>query len=95
MKNMGMFESSRNPVKKGGLTNEDIKDLESKGWKHGTTEIEVKDVAIGFEASHLPTGFILQNYTVPAGVAYLYNPEDETAIILACGNPTCWRYLVP
>lgn len=94
MKNMGLFDPSIDPVKRGGLTETDIRELESKGWKKGITTELAQDVAIGFSAPHLPTGFILQNYSVPEGTEFLYNPIDETAIITRCGNPTCWRYLL-
>lgn len=94
MKNQGVLDVNQNPTKAGGLTKSDIKYLKDLGWKEGVVEKKAKDVAIGFAAPELPGGFTLHNYDVPKGTEYLYNPKDERAILKACGNPTCWRYLL-
>lgn len=95
MKNMGTLDLNWNPVKAGGLADSEISYLKSRGWKAGTTKEDILDVPIGFAAPDLPGGFTMHNFSVPKGTRFLYNPEDERAVILGCGNPTCWRYLVP
>lgn len=94
MKNMGMWRAEINPVRAGGLTAQEISYLESLGWVAGETTSIAEEVPIGFAAPEIPGGFTMHNYSVPAGTKFLYNPDDERAIILSCGNPTCWRYLM-
>ncbi|MDN0082426.1 hypothetical protein QU487_06615 [Crenobacter sp. SG2305] len=95
MKNMGVLDHNLNPVRAGGLSQHDIDHLKRQGWVEGVTTKDVSDCAIGFSAPDMPGGFTMHNFSVPAGTAYLYNPVDERAVLLACGNPTCWRYLMP
>lgn len=95
MKNMGVLDVNLNPVRAGGLSDQEVQELLDQGWLEGETIQDVDNVAIGFAAPELPGGFTMHNYSVPKGTQFLYNPEDERAIIRGCGNPTCWRYLMP
>ncbi|MBF6616650.1 MAG: hypothetical protein ITG07_07995 [Candidimonas sp.] len=94
MKNMGILNTAWNPIRPGGLTTHEVDYLKGLGWKEATVEQDVSDVPIGFAAPELPGAVTMHNFSVPAGTKVLYNPEDERAIILGCGNPTCWRYLM-
>jgi hypothetical protein len=94
VKNMGILDPNLNPVRAGGLSPHEIGYLKKQGWKEGTTKKLVAEAPIGFSAPHIPGGFTVHNFSVPKGTKFLYNPVDERAIILACGNPTCWRYLI-
>jgi len=95
MKNMGMLNPNLKPIKAGGLSAHEVDYLKSQGWIEGITDQDVHEAPIGFAAPEIPGGYTMHNYSVPKGTAYLYNPDDERAILMACGNPTCWRYLVP
>lgn len=94
MKNMGMWRADISPLRAGGLTDQEVAYLVGLGWIRASTEKDVEEAPIGFAAPELPGGYTMHNYSIPAGTEYLYNPEDERAIILDCGNPTCWRYLM-
>jgi hypothetical protein len=94
MKNMGMFDPNWNPIRAGGLSAHDIAHLKKQGWKTGKTKKLVKEAPIGFSAPDIPGGYTMHNFSVPKGTAFLYNPKDERAILMECGNPTCWRYLL-
>ncbi len=91
---MGLLNSSWNPVRAAGLTQHEIDYLKKQGWKAGTTKKLAENIPIGFAAPELPGGFTMHNFNVPKGTKFLYNPADERAILLDCGNPTCWRYLM-
>ena len=90
---MGTFGPNWKPVKKGGLTKVDKKALRDAGWKKEITGYEMKDVDIGFADDDILTGFILYKFNIPAGTEYYYNKETGAAMLSACGNPTCWRWL--
>jgi hypothetical protein len=94
MKNMGRLNPNLNPIKAGGLSSHEVAYLKQQGWIEGVTEKDVDEAPIGFVAPELPGGYTMHNYSVPKGTEYLYNPEDERAILRECGNPTCWRYLL-
>ena len=94
MKNLGTFDPDWNPVKPGGLTKDDISNLETRGWKHETTGYDVEGVDLGFVDPEIPSGFILYKVNVPKGEKYMYHPEHGGAIMMSCGNPTCWRHLL-
>lgn len=94
MKNMGVLNENWNPVKAGGLSAHEVEYLKKQGWIEEKTIEDVKDVPIGFSAPEIPGGFTMHNFNVPKGTEYLYNPDDERAILKHCGNPTCWRYLL-
>ena len=94
MKNMGVLNPVWNPVKAGGLSEQDIAHLENMGWKKGVSEKDVEEAPVVFSAPEIPGGSTLHNVSIPAGTEYLYDPETERAIIISCGNASCWRYLV-
>lgn len=94
MKNQGVLNASRNPVRAGGLTPHEITYLKQQGWIESETTEDVSDAPIGLAAPELPGGFTMHNFSLPKGTKYLYNPTDERAILRECGNPTCWRYLL-
>lgn len=94
MKNQGLLNVHWNPVKAGGLSQHEIDYLKQQGWIEGETQEHVDEAPIGFSAPDIPGGFTMHNFSVPKGTKYLYNPDDERAVILECGNPTCWRYLM-
>lgn len=94
MKNMGVLNPYWNPVKAAGLTQTDIDYLAKAGWKHHTVEDDVPDAPVGFAAPEMPGGYTMHNVSIPKGTEVMYDPDTERAVILACGNPTCWRYLV-
>ena len=94
MKNIGAINPYFNPVKAGGLTNEEIAYLEAKGWKKHVVEEDVDEAPVVFAAPELPGGYTLFNAAIPKGTEVLYDPETDRAIIIDCGNGTCWRYLV-
>jgi hypothetical protein len=94
MKNMGRFNPNWNPIRAGGLSQHDVDHLKRQGWIEGITEKDVDEAPIGFSAPDIPGGYTMHNFSVPKGTRYLYNPEDERAILRECGNPTCWRYLL-
>lgn len=94
MKNMGLFDPHWNPVRAGGLSPHEVKHMKKMGWVAGVTEADVDEAPIGFSAPEIPGGFTMHNFSVKKGTKYLYNPQDERALLLDCGNPTCWRYLV-
>ena len=72
MKNMGVFDPNWYPVKAGGLTQHEIDYLKRQGSLEGVTDHNVQDVLIRFSAPHLPGGFTMHNFSVPAGTKYLY-----------------------
>ena len=94
MKNMGMFNPSWNPIRAGGLSQHDIDFLKKQRWIEGETTKDVDEAPVGFSAPDIPGGYTMHNFSIPKGTRYLYNPDDERAILLDCGNPTCWRYLM-
>ena len=94
MKNKGDFNPNKKPVKSGGLSKSDIKTLEDNGWKHEKTKYDIVGADVGFKDKKIPTGFIIYKVNVPKGTKYMYNSKDGSAIILDCGNPTCWRHLL-
>ncbi|EKN6161981.1 hypothetical protein ACLMPM_03730 [Yersinia enterocolitica] len=94
MKNMGVINFNWNPIRAGGLSQHDIDHLKQQGWVEGITDKDVDEAPIGFTAPDIPGGYTMHNFSIPAGTKFLYNPDDERAIITACGNPTCWRYLM-
>lgn len=94
MKHFGMLDSTVDPLVPGGLTKKQQEELRRKGWGEETTRYDVRNVGIGFSSPDLPGGVIFKLVDVPAGTRYMYNPEDGTAIIMDCGNPSCWRYLL-
>lgn len=94
MKNMDVLDTNWNPVRAGGLSKHEIDYLKQQGWVEGKTKKLVREAPIGFTAPHIPGGFTMHNFSIPKGTKFLYNPVDERAVITACGNPTCWRYLL-
>jgi hypothetical protein len=93
MRHEGLFDPNVDPLVPGGITEEQKRDLESRGWGRATTQYHVTNAGIGFKDDSRPGGVVLKLVDVPEGVEYLYNPDDGTAMLTACGNPTCWRYL--
>lgn len=94
MKNMGVFDPNWNPVRAGGLSPHEVAHLKKQGWKPDITKHNVSDAPIGFSAPEIPGGFTMHNFSIKKGTKFLYNPKDHRAVLLECGNPTCWRYLV-
>jgi hypothetical protein len=94
MKHMGMFDAGRDALKPGGLTDQDKRNLEAKGWKPEVTRYDVQDAYMAFADPSLPGGTTLRRISVPAGTAYYYNANEGIAIAVGCGNPTCWRHLM-
>ena len=94
MKNMGILNPNWNPIRAGGLSQHDIDYLKNQGWIEGETTKDVDEAPIGFTAPDIPGGYTMHNFSIPKGTKFLYNPDDERAILLGCGNPTCWRYLM-
>ncbi|HDR8937055.1 hypothetical protein LGM38_17735 [Burkholderia vietnamiensis] len=94
MKHMGMYDPAVDPVVPGGLTSQQIADLKSAGWKPEITRYDVVDAYMTFSDPKMPGGVTLRRVSVPAGTEYLYNAEEGTAIVIACGNKTCWRHLL-
>ena len=94
MKSFGTLDHNFKPVKAGGLTDDDIASLEKLGWKRETTQYDVTGADVGFYDKDIPTGFITHKVDIPSGTEYMYNAADGGAIIMGCGNPTCWRHLL-
>lgn len=94
MKNMGFLRYDWNPVVPGGLSEHQIKHLESLGWLHGTSDHDVDEAPVGFMDAVLPGQFTMHNVSIRSGTKFMYDPDTERAVILECGNPSCWRYLM-
>lgn len=91
---VGAFDPSRSPVMPGGLTPADIKQLQAKGWKAGTTDKVNSDAYMVFRSSDTPGGFAVWRTTINPGISIIFDPKSGHAATTNCGNPTCWRWLV-
>ena len=94
MKHMGVLSADVDPVVPGGVPEESLAPLLDKGWIRGTTKYDVTNAGVAFSDPELPGGVVLRLVDIPAGTDYIANPSEGTAIILGCGNATCWRYLL-
>ena len=59
-----------------------------------TTQYNVTNAGVAFRDVSRPSGVVPKLVDIPAGVDYMFNPEVGTAVLLGCGNETCWRYLI-
>jgi hypothetical protein len=94
MKHMGMFDPNVDAEVPGGLTAQDESNLVNLGWKKETTRYDVVDAYVVFSDKRMPGGTTLRRVSVPAGTDYYYNADEGIAIIISCGNKTCWRHLL-
>ena len=94
MRHMGVLDPTVDPMVEGGISEEQQRDLESQGWRKEVTKYRVSNAGVVFRDESRPAGVVLKLVDIPEGIDYMYNPEDGTAIILSCGNATCWRYLL-
>jgi hypothetical protein len=96
--NIGTQDPRWNPVVSGGISKKDLHsalaDVETNSWEEGKTTTGHTDVYMVFRASDVPGGFAVWRTTVPAGTEYIFDRRTGHAAASACGNPTCWRWLV-
>jgi hypothetical protein len=94
MKHMGIFDPAVDAMVPGGLKPQQIAALIGAGWKPEETRYDVVDAYMTFADPSMPGGVTLRRVSVKAGTKYLYNADEGTAIVISCGNKTCWRHLL-
>ena len=81
-----LFDPNWNPMKKGGLTDDEVKELENRGWKKDVTNRLVEDAPVVFADPDNPTGVMIRRVTIPVGTQIIHNENTDDIILMGCGN---------
>lgn len=75
----------------GGLTQEDVRFYLDQGWTIKTTDQDNSNIDVVFKDPSNPTGYAIRPAFIPRGSDYLRH-DDGRAVLMSCGNPSCWRW---
>ncbi len=94
LRDIGTFDAALNPVVPGGLPPASQEAVRTAGWQHAVTTNRAADVYMVFASQDIPGGYSMWKTSVSPGTEYVFKPDTGYAAVAACGNPTCWRWLV-
>ena len=89
-----IFSLDESPIINGGISEKHLIEAINTGWKKGEVTEDYPSVDIVFKDDTNPIGLSIRPTFVPKGTKFIWHP-DGRAVVAACGNPTCWRWMVP